>query len=131
MADTRPHPPATGPPGAEGKGRELRPTEHGIQVHEVAATSPEREFTIAARTQTQMIVRRFLAHKLAVGSLVVFLIMVVAVSLAAASGSTATPTSPTSSPPHPPGPTRWAPTTSATTPWPRSCAGRRSRSRSR
>src|SRR6266498_2995007 len=78
MADTRPHPPATGPPGAEGKGRELRPTEHGIQVHEVAATSPEREFTIAARTQTQMIVRRFLAHKLAVGSLVVFLIMVVA-----------------------------------------------------
>src|SRR6266511_3117463 len=58
MADTRPHPPATGPPGAEGKGRELRPTEHGIQVHEVAATSPEREFTIAARTQTQMILRR-------------------------------------------------------------------------
>jgi peptide/nickel transport system permease protein len=79
MADTRrPQPPAAGAPGAEGEGQELRETEHGVQVHEVAATSPDREFTIAARSQTQMIVRRFLAHKLAVGSLVVFLIVVVA-----------------------------------------------------
>jgi len=63
---------------ADTEGQELRRTEHGVQVHEVAATTPEREFTIAARTQTQMILRRFLAHKLAVGSLVVFLIVVVA-----------------------------------------------------
>jgi ABC-type dipeptide/oligopeptide/nickel transport system permease subunit len=41
-------------------------------------TTTEREFTVVARTQRQMITRRFLAHKLAVGSLVVFLIMVVA-----------------------------------------------------
>jgi len=63
---------------ADTEGQELRRTEHGVQVHEVAATTPEREFTIAARTQTQMVLRRFLAHKLAVGSLVVFLIVVVA-----------------------------------------------------
>jgi ABC-type dipeptide/oligopeptide/nickel transport system permease subunit len=78
MADTRPHPPAAGAPGADDEGRDLRQTEHGVQVHEVAATAPEREFTVAARSQTQMIVRRFLAHKLAVGSLVVFLLVVVA-----------------------------------------------------
>jgi ABC-type dipeptide/oligopeptide/nickel transport system permease subunit len=78
MADTRPHPPAAGAAGADDQGPDLRQTEHGIQVHEVAATAPEREFTVAARSQTQMITRRFLAHKLAVGSLVVFLIVVVA-----------------------------------------------------
>jgi ABC-type dipeptide/oligopeptide/nickel transport system permease subunit len=78
MADTRPHPPAANAPGADGEARELRQTEHGVRVHEVAATTPEREFTVAARSQTQMIVRRFLAHKLAVGSLVLFLIVVVA-----------------------------------------------------
>jgi ABC-type dipeptide/oligopeptide/nickel transport system permease subunit len=77
MADTRV------PPGAdadqEGDGQELRRTEHGAQVHEVTTTTTtEREFTVVARTQRQLITRRFLAHKLAVGSLVVFLIMVVA-----------------------------------------------------
>ncbi len=41
---------------------------------------PEREFTVKARTQTQLVIRRFLQHKLAVVSLVVFVI-VVAVSL--------------------------------------------------
>jgi ABC-type dipeptide/oligopeptide/nickel transport system permease subunit len=74
MADTRV------PPGADadraGEGHELRRTEHGAQVHEVASTT-EREFTVAARTQRQLVVRRFFAHKLAVGSLVVFLIVVV------------------------------------------------------
>jgi ABC-type dipeptide/oligopeptide/nickel transport system permease subunit len=74
MADTRPPPSAS---DEAGEGQELRQTEHGVQVHEVAATTPEREFTVAARSQTSMIVRRFLAHKLAVGSLVVFLIVVV------------------------------------------------------
>ena len=73
MADTRPRPPAE-----QQEAGELRRTQHGAQVHEVAATAPEREFTVAARSQTQMIIRRFLAHKLAVGSLVVFLIVVVA-----------------------------------------------------
>jgi ABC-type dipeptide/oligopeptide/nickel transport system permease subunit len=77
MADTRPHPPAAGAPGADDQDLDLRQTEHGVQVHEVA-TAPEREFTVAARTQSQMIIRRFLAHKLAVGSLVVFLLVVVA-----------------------------------------------------
>ena len=76
MADTRV------PPGADadraGEEQELRRTEHGAQVHEVAATTTDREFTVEARTQRQLVLRRFLAHKLAVGSLIVFLIMVVA-----------------------------------------------------
>jgi peptide/nickel transport system permease protein len=36
----------------------------------------EREFTVAARTQTQMVIRRFMAHRLAVASLVIFVIIV-------------------------------------------------------
>jgi ABC-type dipeptide/oligopeptide/nickel transport system permease subunit len=80
MADTRPRPPATETesttdPG--GDGQELQTTEHGVQVHEVPATTTEREFTVVRRSQTQMIIRRFLAHKLAVGSLVVFLLVVI------------------------------------------------------
>jgi ABC-type dipeptide/oligopeptide/nickel transport system permease subunit len=80
MADTRPHPSATetGPttdPGGDG-GR-LQTTEHGVKVHEVPATTTEREFTVVRRSQTQMVIRRFLAHKLAVGSLVVFLLVVI------------------------------------------------------
>src|SRR5215203_635327 len=75
MADTRPRPPATQPP-ADGDG-ELQTTEHGVQVHEVPATTTEREFTVQRRSQTQMIMRRFMAHKLAVGSLVVFLLVVI------------------------------------------------------
>jgi ABC-type dipeptide/oligopeptide/nickel transport system permease subunit len=79
MADTRPRPPATQTepttdPGGEGQG--LQTTEHGVQVHEVPSTTTEREFTVVRRSQTQMIIRRFMAHKLAVGSLVVFLLMV-------------------------------------------------------
>jgi peptide/nickel transport system permease protein len=57
--------------------QDLQTTEHGVQVHEVPATSTEREFTVQRRSQTQMILRRFMAHKLAVGSLVVFLLVVV------------------------------------------------------
>ena len=80
MADTRPRPPATQAesttePGGDGQG--LQTTEHGVQVHEVAATTTEREFTVVRRSQTQMIIRRFMAHKLAVGSLVVFLLLVI------------------------------------------------------
>jgi ABC-type dipeptide/oligopeptide/nickel transport system permease subunit len=80
MADTRPRPratqtPPTGDPGGDGQG--LQTTEHGVQVHEVRSTTTEREFTVVRRSQTQMIIRRFLAHKLAVGSLVVFLLMII------------------------------------------------------
>ncbi len=39
--------------------------------------APEREFTVKARTQTQLIVRKFFAHKLAVGSMVVFLVILI------------------------------------------------------
>jgi ABC-type dipeptide/oligopeptide/nickel transport system permease subunit len=78
MADTRPRQPAAeAPAGPAGDGQDLQTTEHGVQVHEVAETSTEREFTVVRRSQTQMIIRRFMAHKLAVGSLVVFLLVVV------------------------------------------------------
>jgi ABC-type dipeptide/oligopeptide/nickel transport system permease subunit len=78
MADTRPRPPASKAPAeAVDDGRKLETTEHGVHVHEVPATTTEREFTVVRRSQTQMVIRRFMAHKLAVGSLVVFLLVVV------------------------------------------------------
>jgi ABC-type dipeptide/oligopeptide/nickel transport system permease subunit len=78
MADTRPRPPETRSIVEEtGNGQELQTTEHGVQVHEVPQTTTEREFTVVRRSQTQMVIRRFMAHKLAVGSLVVFLLVVV------------------------------------------------------
>jgi hypothetical protein len=83
MAETRPRTPGADTPpatGAGGDNPELQTTEHGVHVHEEPATSTEREFTVVRRSQTQMIIRRFMAHKLAVGSLVVF-VLVVLVSL--------------------------------------------------
>ena len=78
MADTRPRPPETRPgAGTAGDGQDLQTTEHGVKVHEVPATTTEREFTVVRRSQTQMIIRRFMAHKLAVGSLVVFVLVVI------------------------------------------------------
>jgi ABC-type dipeptide/oligopeptide/nickel transport system permease subunit len=79
MADTRPRPPADpAPPSGDRTGDgELHTTEHGVKVHEVPATTTEREFTVVRRSQTQMIIRRFLAHKLAVGSLVVFMLLII------------------------------------------------------
>jgi ABC-type dipeptide/oligopeptide/nickel transport system permease subunit len=78
MADTRPRPPETRSTIEEtGNGQEPQTTEHGVQVHEVPQTTSEREFTVVRRSQTQMVIRRFMAHKLAVGSLVVFLLVVV------------------------------------------------------
>jgi ABC-type dipeptide/oligopeptide/nickel transport system permease subunit len=74
MADTRPPPTST---DQQDEGEDLQQTEHGVKVHEVASTSPEREFTVKRRSQTQMVLRRFLAHRLAVASLVVFLVVVV------------------------------------------------------
>jgi peptide/nickel transport system permease protein len=70
-----PNSPPEGAPDPSAPGETIQ-TEHGVQVHEVAQAAPEREFTVAARTQTQMIIRRFLAHKLAVASLIVFLVVV-------------------------------------------------------
>jgi glutathione transport system permease protein len=77
MADTRPRPPASPAPAEVTDGQDLQTTEHGVQVHEVPATTTEREFTVARRSQTQMIFRRFMAHKLAVASLVVFVLVVI------------------------------------------------------
>jgi peptide/nickel transport system permease protein len=76
MADTRPRPPAT-PTDDGGDGQALETTEHGVKVHEVPATTTEREFTVVRRSQSQMVIRRFMAHKLAVGSLVVFVLVVI------------------------------------------------------
>jgi glutathione transport system permease protein len=77
MADTRPRQPATEISTDQlDSATELQRTEHGVQVHEVPATTTEREFTVVRRSQTQMVIRRFMAHKLAVGSLVVFLLVV-------------------------------------------------------
>ena len=78
MADTRPRPPASQAPAeGAGDGQSLHTTEHGVKVHEVAQTTTEREFTVERRSQTQMVIRRFMAHKLAVASLVVFVLVVV------------------------------------------------------
>jgi ABC-type dipeptide/oligopeptide/nickel transport system permease subunit len=80
MADTRPRPPAAPTPpasGPDGDGEALQTTEHGVRVHEVRDTTTEREFTVQRRSQTQMVIRRFMAHKLAVGSLVVFVLVVI------------------------------------------------------
>ncbi len=38
--------------------------------------APEREFTVAERSQFQLVVRRFLQHRLAVGSLVVLVLLI-------------------------------------------------------
>jgi glutathione transport system permease protein len=43
---------------------------------EPGTTAPEREFTVAERSQFQLVLRRFLQHRLAVGSLVVFVLLV-------------------------------------------------------
>jgi ABC-type dipeptide/oligopeptide/nickel transport system permease subunit len=73
MPDTEPGPAGTRtdaeaqPPDAAHSGAAVaRPAVHG----------PEREFTVKARTQRQLILRRFLQHRLAVGSLIVFLLVV-------------------------------------------------------
>ena len=39
---------------------------------------PEREFTVEARTQFRMVVRRFRQHRLAVASLMVLLLVIAA-----------------------------------------------------
>jgi ABC-type dipeptide/oligopeptide/nickel transport system permease subunit len=72
MADTRPRQgPSEAPP------EDAQRSEHGAQVHEVPQAAPEREFTVERRSQTQMVVRRFLAHRLAVASLIVLLLVII------------------------------------------------------
>src|SRR3954449_3422937 len=56
-----PTPPATGGPHATG-----------------TSTSPEREFTVQSRSQGQLVLRRFMAHRLAVASLVLFVLIALA-----------------------------------------------------
>ena len=68
MADTRPRQTPPKAPASEGG---------SPAIHEVRQTAPEREFTVKRRSQTQMVVRRFLDHRLAVASLVVLLLVIV------------------------------------------------------
>jgi peptide/nickel transport system permease protein len=75
MAETPQSTPGEVPP------RESSPGPSPVSGTATAPAGPdgpvEREFTVAARTQTQMVIRRFLAHRLAVASLVIFVIIVV------------------------------------------------------
>jgi peptide/nickel transport system permease protein len=77
MADTRPRQAQPGAPASEAERLDPQLSEHGAQAHEVPQAAPEREFTIERRSQTQMVVRRFLAHKLAVASLIVLLLVII------------------------------------------------------
>jgi ABC-type dipeptide/oligopeptide/nickel transport system permease subunit len=78
MADTRPQDrpePAAAP--RDSSASSAVPGAGGPVIQTGQPDVVEREFTVAARTQTQMVIRRFLAHRLAVVSLVVFVIIVV------------------------------------------------------
>src|SRR5512142_1214974 len=50
----------------------------GLALERELLEAPDREFTVAARSQWSMVVRRFLRHKLAVVSLAVFIAVVLA-----------------------------------------------------
>jgi ABC-type dipeptide/oligopeptide/nickel transport system permease subunit len=78
MADTKPRQTPPEASASEGGRPDARPSGHGVQVHEVPQiAAAEREFTVERRSQTQMVVRRFLAHRLAVASLIVLLLVIV------------------------------------------------------
>jgi peptide/nickel transport system permease protein len=61
--------------------RDTATPQPGIQPSEPVGAAlpdshgPEREFTVKARSQAQIVLRRFFHHKLAVGSLIVFLLL--------------------------------------------------------
>jgi ABC-type dipeptide/oligopeptide/nickel transport system permease subunit len=78
MADTRPQ---DGPEDAtaprDSAASSPVPGAGGTVAQTEQSSVIEREFTVAARTQTQMVIRRFLQHRLAVASLVVFIVIVV------------------------------------------------------
>jgi len=59
------------PPPTAGAGHD--PSPGGVQPG-----GPEREFTVEARSQLRMVVRRFMQHRLAVASLVVLVLVVIA-----------------------------------------------------
>jgi ABC-type dipeptide/oligopeptide/nickel transport system permease subunit len=78
MADTSPQGRPGDSPSSEAAPGGSAVTGSGATAVQSGPSGPvEREFTVAARTQTQMVIRRFLSHRLAVVSLVVFLICVV------------------------------------------------------
>ena len=78
MADTRPQDrPDQAAATRESSGASPVPGAGGTALQTGQPGPVEREFTVAARTQTQMVIRRFLQHRLAVASLVVFLIFVI------------------------------------------------------
>ena len=89
---------------------------------------PEREFTVKARSQRQIVMRRFVHHKLAMASLVVLIL----VFLFAFVGPVVWKYGYTERTPDASQPPSWehpfGTDTSATTWWPRSCAAPRSRS---
>jgi ABC-type dipeptide/oligopeptide/nickel transport system permease subunit len=73
MADPRPGDAAGGDQArAEPRGHPEVGADSGVQP-----SPPEREFTVAARSQARMVLRRFLDHRLAVASLLVLLLMIV------------------------------------------------------
>jgi peptide/nickel transport system permease protein len=74
MAETPQSTPGEVPPRESSPGPS--PVSGTATVASDASGPVDREFTVAARTQTQMVIRRFLAHRLAVASLVVFVIIV-------------------------------------------------------
>lgn len=77
MAETTPRPPEEAPGREVPQGGSAVPGSGATALRTEPSGTVEREFTVAARTQTQMVIRRFLAHRLAVASLVVFVIVVV------------------------------------------------------
>ena len=76
MADTRPRPPAT-PTDDGGDGQALETTEHGVKVHEVPATTTEREFTVVRRSQSQMVMPPLLPPQAGRRQPVVFVLVVI------------------------------------------------------
>ncbi len=77
MADTRPPDRPEQGAARDSSAASAVPGAGGTVIQTGQPGVVEREFTVAARTQTQMVIRRFLAHRLAVVSLVVFVIIVV------------------------------------------------------
>jgi ABC-type dipeptide/oligopeptide/nickel transport system permease subunit len=71
MPDRLPAAPGKAPDRAPDSVRDGAPTEAGVPGA-VAGAPSEREFTVGERSQAQLVLRRFLQHRLAVISLVVF-----------------------------------------------------------
>ena len=61
---------------AEHEASSIAGAQPGQHLDTEPTAAPEREFTVRARSQWELILRRFLAHKLAVASLLVFVLLV-------------------------------------------------------